>query len=65
MFSGDKIIATILQVLLILLILYVLYFNDKRLAYFLLILILVLTIWKQYMMMSYPTLCDMAKKIHC
>jgi 4-hydroxybenzoate polyprenyltransferase len=64
---GDKIMLTIFQLFFTALVLYALYFKDDRLAYFILFLILLITFWKQYLIMSNKkkSLCNIVKKMHC
>ena len=64
---GDKIMLTIFQLFFTALVLYAVYFKDDRLAYFLLILILLTTLWKQYIIHADKgkSLCSLAKKVHC
>jgi len=65
--QGDKIMLTIFQLFFTALVLYALYFKDDRLAYFILFLILLITFWKQYLIISNrnKSLCNIAKKMHC
>ena len=58
-------LITFLQLFLVIIIIYTFYYQDKRLAFFLLAFILVITIWKQYYIMQFPSLCDMSKKLYC
>ena len=62
---GDKLILTIFQIFFSVIVLYSLIFKDDKLAYLLLILILLLSFWKQYIIYKHDSLCSVAKKIHC
>ncbi len=63
--TGDKIILTIFQIFLSAIIIFTLYTKNEKLAYFLLILLLILIIWKQYMITIHPSICSLVKKMHC
>ncbi len=62
---GDKILATMFQLFMAAIIIYTLYVQDARLAFYILGLVLLIIIWKQYMIQAHPSLCSLAKKIHC
>ena len=63
--QGEKLILTMFQIFFIGIILYILYFRDDRLAYFLLSLILVISLWKQYIIHKHKSLCSLSKKLYC
>ena len=63
--TGDKIILTIFQIFLSAIIIFTLYTKNEKLAYFLLILLLLLMIWKQYTITIHPSICSLVKKMHC
>jgi hypothetical protein len=58
---------TIFQLFFTALVLYALYFKDDRLAYFILVLILLITLWKQYIIHTNKgkSICSLVKKMHC
>lgn len=63
--TGELMLITLFQLFLVAIIIYTFYYQDKRLAFFLLAFILIITIWKQYYIMQFPSLCRMSEKLYC